>query len=190
MKYLVIDTESGGTDSNLCDILTAYFAVFSSDGDLIDELELWIKPDIFSYRIQPGSLDVNGIDLVNHWNRSEPKTKCFNKLKQFLKKNCQKSIYAGKVELERLILLGQQVLGDVELIYQFFPQENWEHFVSNKYLDTLVIANFLQDSNKLQVGSLSLDSLAEYFGIEYKAHDAKEDALATFNVYKKLKSLI
>lgn len=79
------------------------------------------------------------------------------------------------------VLLGHNVIFDYSFLKKAVINESpkGERF-ERKGIDTLKIARrFLPGDQKKQ-----LTALCEYYGIEYKAHRALDDALATFRLYE------
>ncbi len=91
-----------------------------------------------------------------------------------------------------MYLLGQAVEADKEsVIENLISETSWEDFICNVSLDTLSIATFLRDCGRLDLPSLSLKSLGDYFKLNTEnMHDAKVDAILTWQVYQKLQQLI
>lgn len=60
-------------------------------------------------------------------------------------------------------------------------------------IDTMVIANMMRDAGRLPgVENMKLETLSKYFNLPAPArfHDASEDAMQTFHLYKALKGLL
>jgi DNA polymerase III epsilon subunit-like protein len=183
--YLVFDTETGGigVDKSL---LTAWFGVFDKDFNLRNELNLKVKPDDGVYQVTGQALEVNKINLVEHDRVAISYKAAGTLLYDFLRGNT-------KLGGEMLIPLGQNVIFDINFIVgKIISKGSWDCMVTHRLLDTMYIARFLQLNDKLPVESVSLGKLVEYFGVkvEGELHTAKTDALATFEVYKKLVEII
>lgn len=182
MNYLWYDLETGGTDPQRHSILTAYFAIYNSNWDKIDELELFLKPDSGEIVAVQEALDVTGIDLKTHLN--DPRTVTYTEGKNILLEKLTKYKIKGKRKHYRPC--GQNIGFDESFVMaQLVPEEEWRKLVHYRALDTLQILTFLQDIGYLPVDLGNLESQVEYFNIpKGKAHDAKEDIRMTVDVYK------
>ena len=92
--YIPLDTETGGLDPKTSDLLTIYIAVADENFQILDELDLKLKPDGDRLPVtEPGAMKVNGIDLQKHLadpttiTYSEAKNRISAMLKKYLKKN-------------------------------------------------------------------------------------------------------
>lgn len=177
-KYIVIDCEMSGIDEK-CNLLTAYFGIIQND-KIIDELYLELMPDDGIFTIEPTALLINKIDIL-FWIKLKYKD-AKPILYKFLKK-----YYTGS----KFIPIGQGLNGDIKWITNtIISPGSWYEYVSFLGLDTLYIANFLRDCGKLNLESISLVSLANYFNLDVSnLHNSKFDALLTFEIYKQLKQL-
>lgn len=187
MTYIVFDTETGGLGLDTS-LLTAWFGVFDAELNLVDELDLRVKPNDGVYLVTGQGLGVNKIDLVEHDKVAITYKEAGTALYNFLVKNKAPVEVGGK-----LIPLGQHVYFDIEfLLAKIISKGSWDNFVTHRVLDTMRIARFLQLIGKLPVESVSLTKLVEYFGIKVEGnpHEAKYDALATVEVYKALVALV
>jgi DNA polymerase III alpha subunit (gram-positive type) len=184
--YLAFDSETGGLGNDVS-LLTVYFAVFDKEFNLVSDLDLKLIPDDGIYRVQPKALEINKIDLAKLGQEAitykDAKTQLYNFLQ----------LAKYRDDIDALVPLGQNVQFDIEKIVDtIISKGSWDNFVSRRVLDTMIIANFLKQIGLLNIESVSLGSLVEYFGIKIDgvAHEAKYDTLATVEVYKKLRWLV
>ena len=66
VKYLIIDTETGGLVEHDPSLLSLYAYLTDSKLNYLDDIELKIKPDDEVYRVNPYALNINKINLVEH----------------------------------------------------------------------------------------------------------------------------
>jgi DNA polymerase III epsilon subunit-like protein len=185
--YLVFDTETGGLGREVS-LLTAYFAVLDKDFNVVDELDLKLIPDDGIYKVQPQALEINKIDLKELAKEAisykDAKTQLYNFL----------ALASARADSEeKLIPLGQAIQFDIDgVVDTIISKGSWDNFVTRRVLDTMIIANFLRLVGVLPVESVSLGTLVEFFGItiEGNAHEARYDALATVEVYKRLVAMV
>lgn len=185
-QYLVFDTETGGLSEDVS-LLTAYFAILDKDLNIIAELDLKLIPDDGIYRVEPEALEVNQINLKELAKEAIPYKEAKTVLYKFL------SAYKPSGDGEKLIPIGQNVRYDIDWITKnLLSVGSWNDLVTFRYLDTMLIARFLQLNGRLDVESVSLANLVKYFEIKVDGnpHEARYDALATAEVYKKLSGLV
>jgi hypothetical protein len=181
--YLPFDTETGGlTDGS--SLLTVHFAVCDKDLNIIDELELYTKPNDGQYNVSAQALEVNGINLINHDKRALAYSEAGQQLRNFLWKYSQN----GKI---KLVPIGKNVGFDViKITDNLLGMKTWNQFVSYRLYDITGIVIYLKRQGKLpQDAPDSLSGLAQFFGIEEAWHTAKGDNYAGIAVVKKLESL-
>jgi len=180
MRYCIIDTESGGRQTN-CTLLTAYFLIVNENFEKIDELYLHVKPDGDNHYIVNGQgMAINKIDIVEHDKIAVPYKQAKPFVFEFLKKNANG---------ERLIPVGHAVKGDISRICENLISEgSWDQFCTYHFIDTSVVLQFLRACSKMPSDcDGSVTALLKYFNldIEGQMHDAKVDATATALILKK-----
>jgi len=188
-NYLFCDCETGGTDPKVHSLLTTYFIVLDENFNMLDELDLKLKPsDLSKLNVHPEALEVTGINLENHL--KDPQTITYEEgcvqLTLFLDK------YKVKGKRIHYRLCGQNVEFDKNFILaQLISDQTWNKYVNNKPLDTLRIVTFLQDIGFLPTELGRLESLDDYFGLpKGETHTAKDDTKMTVDVYKSLRKMI
>lgn len=190
MKYLVAcDTETGGLDENECDLLTCYMAVVDEDDNIVDELDLKLKPDNNRLPIaHADALKVTGINLEAHL--KDPTTITYSaaaeKITQMLKKYREKGRYSN------LLFSGFNTAFDRKFIHKhLINQKDFEKLVHYKDVDVMQAVDFLKRVGWLPPSVGNLGSCVEYFNLPKGiAHTAKDDILMTLEVNKKIKDLM
>ena len=181
--YLPFDTETGGLteDSSL---LTAHFAVCDKDFNIIDELDIFTKPNDGQYNVSAQALEINGIDLINHDKVAKPYSESGQELRNFLWKYSNN----GKI---KLVPVGKNVGFDVIKIHNtILGKKTWSVFTSYRLYDITGLVIYLKRVGKLPADAPdSLSGIAQFFGIEAQWHTAKGDNYAGIAVIKKLESL-
>lgn len=185
--YLPMDNETGGLHDDVS-LLSSYLEVVDENRNVIDSLELYVRPNDGLYKVEAGGLEVNKIDLITHDKTAISYSEAGQLLFKFLKKNSQD----GAI---KLIPVGKNVAGDVRWLQQhLLGKKTMDKFVSYRVVDVTGIAMALQIKGKLPDGmSLSLTTLVEHFGINMGSgalHEAKYDTQATMEVWYKLLDLI
>jgi DNA polymerase III alpha subunit (gram-positive type) len=181
MKYLALDVEAGGITPDRS-ILEVYFGVVAPDGALLDELSILTKPDNGPYIVDAQALSVNKIDLVQHDKNAVTYQQAGRLIYDFLNKNSS----SGK---DRLIPLGHNVGFDVDFVQaHLISKKTWNQFCSYRTRCTGVISGVLTDLGIIpSAQSSSLSSLCNFFHVPIiNAHRAKDDAIASANLYFKM----
>lgn len=184
MKYLVLDTETGGFEGT--SLLTAYFSVQDEVFNELDTLMLEMKPEDEKYIVTAEALRVNGIDLKLHDQRAITYKEAGTKLYNFLNGN---SILGS----DKLIPVGHNVQFDIQKLLEFImSKQTWQKFVSYRTMDTGVIARACIQAGLLPSSiSGSLGSIAEHFKIDTtQAHTADHDVFMTVAVLEKMLELM
>ena len=216
MKYLVLDTETGGIGPDVS-LLTVYLGVLDENLNLLDELELFLKPNDGIYKTTAEALGINKINLVEHEKKAVTYREGGTLLFQFLQKNSfvfqyivpagtdivhiryigDLSMYKDIVQpigstIDKLEPLGHNVAFDIIKIKDNLISEgSWLKFVSYRLLDTGTIGNFLKKKGKIPKEiSGSLSSYCDHFKVDKTgAHDAKKDCEMTVAIFKEMLKL-
>ena len=188
--YLATDTETGGFNENTADLLTAYFAILDENYQLIEELDLKLKPNDGRLPIaEAGALKVNGINLkahledINTISYKDGAEKVTNLIKKYLKK---------KGRYSNILLFGYNVGFDKRWLQKYLiPQDIWESMIHYKDVDVMQAVDFLKRAGWLPKELGTLATVVKYFEISVlNAHTAKGDVLMTIDVEKKLIELM
>lgn len=186
MHYLFYDTETGGFNEDKSSLLTAYFAVYSEDLVLIDDLYLQLKPeDPSQLKADPGALEVNKIDLEEHL--SDPSTVTYSEGRKRLEDLLNRNKIKGK--RNHFSPSGHNIPFDNKFIWKYLiPQDDWEALVHYHQVDTVTFATIMKKAGFLPPNqNIKLTELAAYFGIpEVNAHNARGDIQMNVEVYKSM----
>lgn len=180
--YLTMDVETGGIGKDKS-LLTAYFGLLDESFKLVDFLLLHVKPNDGIYSITAEALSINGIDLINHDKTALTENQAAPVLYEWLKKS-------SKDGSTKLIPIGHNVYFDIDfVVLKLINKKTWDKFVTYRTLDTGTVGLFLMKAGLIPEISASLGSLAKHFGVEFKAHTADGDALATAECMKRMLDL-
>ena len=186
------DAETGGMNYKINPLLTAFFAVVDSDYNLIDELYLQVKPreeEADRYVYEKGALDVNGINLDEHF--SDPATIYFDEAQAKMVEFFNKHKISGK--RRSLQPAGYNILYfDNDFIHEYLMSEDeWKKYVHHAAIDDFPLVNALKRAGLLPAEVGNLTSLVEHFKIPMKeAHHAKGDVLMNIEVHKYLENIL
>jgi len=189
MLRLWMDCETFGLNPNKNPVATIYMALYDDQDRFIDDLDLKVKPDSMEgLEVSHETTKIHGIVWENHI--TNPDTITYSKAKEviinFLSKH---KIPKAKKSFKPA---GQNIAFDTNYLKNtVFTPEEWDGLVHYRYIDTLVVLNYLQDMDLVPSDLGNLTSLIEYFGLKTgEFHDARADVKMTVEVYKKMKELI
>jgi oligoribonuclease (3'-5' exoribonuclease) len=184
-SYVPLDCETGGLDPKTSDLLTLYVSVVDENFQILEELDLKLKPDNERLPVtEAGAMKVNGIDLQKHL--ADPSTLTYSQAKEkilaMLKKHRQPGRYSN------LIPLGHNIPFDLGFIFHhIMRKDEWEKFCHYRNIDTNPIIWLLKDSGWFPRDLGNLGSVVDFLNLPKRnAHSAKDDTLMTVDVYKKL----
>jgi DNA polymerase III epsilon subunit-like protein len=185
-KYFIVDCETTAPPHKNGTLLTVYADLLDENFKVIDSIDLKIRPDDGIYRVDPYSMQVNGIDLVKHHKKATKESKASGSLQDFICRN--------NMGQQRLVVIGHNVSFDISFLKRLITAKFWDQNFSRKVIDTGSIAEFLCLTGLLpnsEQMNCSLKGLAEHFGFSYDgAHEAKFDVQLTLNVLKRLLALV
>lgn len=183
--YIAVDTETGGLGSDVS-LLTAYIAILDEKMEIMDELDLAIKPDNHIYHVTAEALKINKIDLVKHEEVAISPGKAGELFRELIKKHSDN----GK---NKLIPLGHNVVFDMEKLYDnVLNKKESQNFISYRVLDTGSTGRFLIVAGLIpETVTGSLGSYVKHLGVkEREAHTARGDVEMTIDVMKAMMSLV
>jgi DNA polymerase III alpha subunit (gram-positive type) len=182
-KYFLFDTETGGLEAEKVSILSLFGMVLDNKLNIVDSIDLVIKPNDGRYVLDIQAMNVNKINILEHDKIAISEYEAGRRLNNFLFKHV--GIWSEKPN--RLIPAGHNIGGlDIPMGMRLVGTDNWRRLVSYRLLDTGNIGQFLVLQGILpENNSCSLRDLCEHYKIDYTgAHDAKQDALMTLEVLK------
>lgn len=182
--YIPFDTETGGIGPEVS-LLTAHFAVCDKDLNIIDELDLAIKPNNGLYTLTAEALTINKIDIIAHDKIAITESAAGARLRDFIWKHSQN----GKV---KLIPVGKNIAFDVKKVNdKILGEKTWNMYVSYRTYDITSLIFTAKRKGKLAADAPeSLEGLAKYFGIEFVPHTARGDNYAGIETVKRLEALL
>lgn len=184
--FFAFDSETGGLDSTVEDILTFYGAIMTSDFKIVDEVNLKLKPDGGRFPIaNAGALRVNGIDLQAHM--ADPATVTYSEGKQQLV-TMLKKYHKKQGRFNNIKPFGYNVPFDEGFTWQhLLPKSEWLELMHYKRVDVMERVDFLKETSWFPQDIGTLATVNDYLQLPRRnAHNAKEDTLMTVDVYKKL----
>ena len=171
-RYFLFDTETGGLEAAKHSLLSFYGLILNENFDLLDSIDLMIKPDDGVYHVDIEALKVNKIDLIEHDKIAIPESRASEKLldflvKHFVENGSSKLIPAGH-NIGRLdIPMGERLIGF----------QKWNTLFVQRTMDTGTLGQILIAQGKIpETNKGSLVELCNHYGIKSEgAHNAKND---------------
>jgi DNA polymerase-3 subunit epsilon len=176
-KILWIDTETTGLDPTLHSIIQIG-GVIDIDGEEKEIFEMKCKPHP-DFAIDNSAIAVNKLYDYRE----------FPEMRNMHKTLCDTfSRYVDKFDRDdKFIIAGQNIKFDLDMLAHFFMRLGDNYLGSyvdfRKRIELYDITNALQQLGIIKSESLSLPKLCEEFEIEYTAHDALSDIVATRDIY-------
>lgn len=187
--YLAFDTETGGLDENVEDVLTFYAAIVTTDWKVVDEVDLKVKPDGGRFPVANArALQVNGIDLRKHM--EDPTTITYSEAKKLIMAMAEKYRKPGR--FSNITPLGHNVPFDHSFTWKHIvPKAEWQKVMHYGMADTKSDCDALKRWGFLPQSCGTLGSLVEHFNIPKRnAHNAKEDTLMCIDVAKAMQAFM
>jgi DNA polymerase III alpha subunit (gram-positive type) len=182
-KYFLFDTETGGIRKEMS-LLTLYGHILDDNLNILDTIDLKIKPDDGVYHVNAQGLEINKINIVEHDRIAKPLSEVKTRFKNYI---CGWSLN------QKLTPIGHNVRFDVKFVKTHLL-EDWDRYFDRRHIDTASIGKFLALSGivpKLKTYSLSEMAKALMIDVnEDSRHEARFDADLTLNVLRNMTQLI
>lgn len=181
-KWFWFDEETSGLDKEENAILSLS-GFMEIDGKIVDEINLTMRP-FKGDKIVQEALDINGFTIEQIKTFDHPEI-AFRKLIKFLSK------YINRYDKnDKLTLAGYNIVKfDIPFLEMLFKKCNDKYFgswVNGEPLDVYQFVLIMKKIGAINSDSTKLEIIAQQLEIPINAHDAKEDILATRQVYYKL----
>ena len=182
MKYLVIDVESTGLEPGYHEIIQLGACLFDENWN---ELGTFLT-NVYPIHEDRFSIPAMGIHQLSLYDLKDAPMiyDVIPKFESWILRTLKKPETARGV-LRELTLCGQSVTFDINFLHFAYREAKYEWPFSSRVLDLHILAFYyftiLKNNNMPTPKSLSLDGIAEYFGLKRKSegHNALEDSLIT-----------
>jgi DNA polymerase III alpha subunit (gram-positive type) len=182
-KYFLFDTETGGIRKEMS-LLTLYGHILDDNLNILDTIDLKIKPDDGVYHVNAQGLEINRINIVEHDRIAKPLSEVKTRFKNYI---CGWSLN------QKLTPVGHNVRFDVKFVKTHLL-EDWDRYFDRRHIDTASVGKFLALSGIVpKLKTYSLSEMAQALMIEVNEdsrHEAKFDADLTLNVLRNMTQLI
>lgn len=173
--YLLIDMETGGLDPQRDALLSIYLAYVDSKGSIVKDLSLNIKSE--TKNVNKEALEVNGINLEKHNERALSRFEARQEIMRFILGVGKKSVLLGwNTDFDRNFLLA---------LFQEDPTEElfYKLYIDYRIMDVQMLYAYFFKHVRLANACINLHVPL------VTTHEAKEDAIATLNVFNKLQEM-
>ena len=182
-KYFLFDTETGGIRKEMS-LLTLYGYILDENLNILDTIDLKIKPDDGVYHLNAQGLGINKINIVEHDRVAKPLSEV---------KTCFKNYVCGWSLNQKLTPIGHNIRFDVKFVKTHL-MEDWDRYFDRRHIDTASVGKFLALTGfvpKLNTYSLSEMAAAMMIDVdENKRHEASYDADLTLKVLQNMTNLV
>jgi len=190
MKKLCFDLETSGLVATKHSILTAYFCIIDDNFNVIDELDIKLKPDDgvlqLGLNVDQQALDVNGINIDKHL--ADPNTLPYTEAKKAIVAFWKKHHTGGRWPTLRPC--GHNIPFDLNFLagqLGFDEDERKKLGVHYQVLDTQPICNHKKEIGAWPEKIARLGDIVDFLGVKKRAaHNAKEDTLMWIDCYKEI----
>lgn len=186
---IATDAETGALKPKEGDLLTLYIAVVDENDKILEDLDLFLKPDGGRLPIaHADALKKNGINIQEHL--ANPKTITYSEAKKLIIVMLKKYREPGRYR--NMKIFGFNVRFDREFIKEYLlSEEEYDHYLHYKVSDVADGVDFLKEEGWLPPTVGTLVSCVDHFGVPMgKAHTAKDDVIMTIEVRKKIADLM
>lgn len=181
LRYLVLDTETGGLSEKDYDILSIGYVVTNKSLRVLTKGEILIKAD--PSRVSEEALKVNGINLEEHNAVAYTAQQAAAKLDLVVTKYWKE---------KKPTIIGQNIPFDVKFVKTIFEGTGMSFTPHYKSIDLRTVWQLLLALGKVSTPDSKQDTILDYLGIESKGkrHTALTDAENVLRILKEIKKHI
>jgi DNA polymerase III epsilon subunit-like protein len=186
MKYLVLDTETGGLIAQKHSILQVGMMAYDPYKGVTAHEEFFIRHR--DYVVSPEALEVNGLNIIRVSRSGINPLEAMDRIVAFIHDNFPD----GK---DSFYLMGKQPSFDKAFLSTFFYKHGGDpigNFISHRMVDLSSLIILMKELGLYPAEeSTSLVSAARHYGLDVDhAHDVMGDCLMTIQLYEKIISLL
>ena len=179
LKYLVLDTETGGFSEKKHDMLSIGYIVTTKTLRVIEKGEILVKGN--PRRVTKGALKVNGINLKEHNKVALTKREAVKVLDKVISRHWEK---------KKPTLIGQNVPFDIRFMKVLYKVTRKEFTPDYTMIDLRSIWQGLIAFGKVTTANSKQDTILDYLGKRSKRHSALVDAENVLKVLRRIKKYI
>lgn len=180
MRYIALETETGGKDPDKHSLLTVSAYVLDHDGELLDFIYIELKHE--DYCIDYKEMRDSPLNLEDHDERALVLVEAKHTFAKFLSENIE--TYENK-----LVPVGTNLKNDLDFINRQLL--SLKSFLQPTGIDVLSIGNFLKMAEKLPSHLNSAQDFANFFDIPRKgARNPERDVDLCIGILRKMLKLV
>ena len=178
MKMLFIDLETTGTEPCRHGVVQIA-GIIEIDGEVAEEFEFKCRP--FPEDVcEEEALRVTGTTRDEIAGYPEPRL-AHEGLAGLFNKYIDRYNKADKFHM-----VGHNPRFDYDFLTEFFKKNGNPYlyaYIDSRLIDVIAATALFQSAGKIKLPNMKLETVAAYFGIDHKAHNAKEDTRVTRQIY-------
>lgn len=181
MKILWFDVETTGLYGWRHDIIQFAYIV-EIDREVKEEGVFTMQPMNYGEAIDEGALKVHGIsrnDLMQFQPASAGHRQIVDLLNKYPGEKFTPACYNAKFDMEFL-----------QANFKKHQNKSFSKYFDYHALDPMALAIYFKFIGAIKVENVKLKTVAEHFGIDFKAHDALEDIRATRSLAMKFRNFV
>jgi len=176
MRTLYVDVETSGLNEKIHGIIELGYIIEDDNGEVLDKGYITMNPLYMSSKVSPKALEINGFSVEDLTKLPNAKEACVSFI-AILNKHLD----------DKYKLVAYNADFDTKFIQAWMdklvPNTYWK-MIDYKHLDPFAMVKYLQHLGKIDTGkSQSLESVAKYFNLEHKAHNALSDIEVTRDIH-------
>lgn len=189
IQYFIVDAETGGKYAKEHSLLTLYGQILNKNLNVVDEIDLVVKPDDGIYRISADALETNKIDLIEHTKKAITYSEAKQKLEHFIIKN------RGFNEAAKIMPVGWNLKFDIGFILEHvMDQVLWDKYFSRDTIELKSLVHYLILTKKIKIKKnynteMHLHEIIDELKVDIggkQYHNAKSDVEIEYALFKKL----
>jgi len=185
MKLLYLDTETTGKDPDKSGLIQIS-GIIEIDGNVAETFDIKCRP-FPGKEITDEALEVNGQTREGLADLPDPSI-AYGQLKKRLDAHIDRFN-----RMDKFYLVGQNVKFDYDFLTAFFKDNGDRYlysYINYHLIDIISITALFKIAGKVKVENLKLSTIAEFFKLEFKAHDALEDIRITREIFYKYLDMV
>lgn len=185
MKLLFLDTETTGPDRETCGLIQVS-GIVDIDGQVVEQFDFSCRP-LKGDMIYPEAMNLLGLNREKLDARPDPK-EAFAGVMAVLNRHI-----ARFNKRDKFYMVGQ-VVGFDHTVLDRWMKRHGEHYlfayINYHLIDLVALTAAHQVAGGGKLENMKLETVGKSFGIEFKAHDSKEDIRATREIFYKYVGMI
>lgn len=180
VKEIYFDTETTGLNSKTSSIIQ-FAGYIRINKKVYEKFNFKIKPWEQINESMRKSTEIHGISIDEMMSYEDEKI-VYPKIVAMFDKYIDK--YNPR---DKLVPVGQNIKFDIDMLFQLFYRQGDKYLGSylnfSKRKDLLPLIQTLRAMGKITLDNSKLETICKHFNVEFRAHDAFDDIIATGKVF-------